>query len=69
MYSVLFTVFMFANYHGEPSVSTQMIGQYSSIETCQKIANQLSSGVPARIGGDGYGANIRVYARCVQIKD
>ena len=68
MWSILFIVYVASTYHGEPAVSTQMIGNYQTLERCNRIAKQLEleSSMGFRSAGP---SDIKHTARCVQVKD
>lgn len=50
MFTILYTVFVFAGYNSTEgaAVSTEQIGRYASVEKCEIIAAQLRTRVHSR---------------------
>ncbi len=59
-------------YHYVPAVSTQVIGRYDTLETCNKIASKLSSNAEVMQMGPVRETQLPVVkktAQCVQITE
>lgn len=71
MWKILFVFTMVSDYHYEPAVTSQLIGEYKNVTTCQTIAKQLEEGYPKTIAKpNGYALqHLKVLVKCVQVKE
>lgn len=70
MWKILFVIMMNSDYHAEPAVTAQLIGEYKTLDICKTISKQLEAGYPSSIPTSiSWKTNVVVTARCVQTKE